>query len=123
MPSLGAGILIYLLLEKVFGVPEAISAVVRGWKEIFEFAVGVNELFAGLIILLVGLWLMLEWRVRKAAKESKEIMTGMATGDILVLGILGGVFYEKLFAVFFVSLLVQLAEFAYENIEWGEMKS
>ena len=123
LPSLGAGILIYLLLEKVFGVPESISAVVRGWKEIFEFAVGVNELFAGLIILAFGMLGMLEWRVRKAAKEGKEIVLGMATGDVLVLGILGGVFYENLFAVFFVSLLVQLCEFAYENVEWGEMRN
>lgn len=123
LPSLGAGILIYLLLEKVFGMPEAISAVVTGWNEIFAFALEVNELLAGLIILLLGLWLMLEWRVRKAAKEGKEIMSGMATGDILVLGILGGVFYEKLFAVFFVSLLVQVAEFAYESVEWGEMRN
>ena len=123
LPSLGAGILIYLLLEKVFGVPECVSAVVTGYKEIFEFVWQVNELLVGLIIVFVGLWLMLEWRVRKAAKEGKEIVEGMATGDILVLGILGGVFYEKLFAVFFVSMLMQLAEIAYRNVEWGEMKS
>ena len=123
LPSLGAGILIYLLLEKVFGVPECVSAVVTGYKEIFEFVMQVNELLVGLIIVYVGLWLALEWRVRNAAKEGKEIVEGLATGDILVLGILGGVFYEKLFAVFFVSMLVQLAEIAYKNVEWGEMKS
>ena len=123
LPSLGAGIVIYLLLEKVFGVPECVSTVVTGYKEIFEIVWQVNELLVGLIIVFVGLWLMLEWRVRKAAKEGKEIVEGMATGDILVLGILGGVFYEKLFAVFFVSMLVQLAEIAYKNVEWGEIKS
>jgi len=67
LPSLGAGILIYLLLEKVFGVPECVSAVVTGYKEIFEIVCQVNELLVGLIIVFVGLWLMLEWRVRKAA--------------------------------------------------------
>ena len=123
LPSLGGGILIYLLLEKVFGVPECVSAVVTGYKEIFEFVIEVNELLVGLIIVYVGLWLALEWRVRNAAKEGKEIVEGLATGDILVLGILGGVFYEKLFAIFFVSMLMQLAEIAYRNVEWGAMRN
>jgi len=121
LPSLGA--LIYLMLEKIFGVPEIFSTVMTGYKEIFEMVVEVNELLAGLTVLFVGLWLMLEWRVREAAKSGKKIVEGLATGDILVLGIMGGVFFEKLFMVFFVSMLVQLAEFAYENVEWGEMKN
>ena len=96
-----------------------ISSVMTGWREVFEFVLQVNELLIGLIILFVGIWLMLEWRVRKAAKKGKEVMQGLATGDILVLGIMGGVMNEKLFLIFFVSMLVQLAEFAYGNVVWG----
>ena len=61
----------------------------------------------------------MEWRIKTAEKANKQIIYSWGMGDVLVLGIMGGVLGEKIFAVFFVSLWVQLAEFFFERVEWG----
>ena len=118
LPSLCVGLVIYLLVEKITSPPEILIML----KEIFEILMQSKEIMSVLIILILILWIFLERRVRKATKAGKNVAVSMAMGDVLVLGIFVGVFYEKIFAIFFVSLLVQLAEFANENVEWRVKK-
>ena len=119
LPSLGAGLIISLMIEKIIPQPKILQETVKGFKEVFEFILEVPELIGVLIILLAGLWLVLEWRIKTAEKANKQIIYSWGMGDVLVLGIMGGVLGEKIFAVFFVSLWVQLAEFFFERVEWG----
>ena len=118
LPSLCVGLVIYLLVEKITSPPEILIML----KEILEILMQSKEIMSVLIILMLVLWIFLERRVRKAAKAGKNVAVSMAMGDVLVLGIFVGVFNEKIFAIFFVSLLVQLAEFANENVEWRVKK-
>ena len=106
LPALGAAILIFfasgLEMPKIF----------------LPLLTNCDELAIGAVAVIILAEIFFEYRLYRARKNNFEIIPGFGNGDVYVLAIIGGlVGPEDLMVIFFISLLVQLAEFFCEELK------